>query len=454
MIEDIRYVKQPIIKTEIPGPKSEELLQLKEKYVPEGVFNTVPTFIKRGEGAVIEDIDGNILFDFASGIGVLNIGYSHPEVVEAAKEQAEKFFHSSINVILYESYVWLAKKLCEITPGNFKKKTMFANSGAEAVENAIKIARKYTKKTDIVCFEGAYHGRTLLTMSLTSKVKHYSFGFGPFAPGIHKIPYANCYRCAYGLKREMCNLRCAERLEEIFTSVVDAEDIAAVILEPIQGESGFILPPDEFVTRLHEICKKNNILLIVDEVQSGFCRTGKMFASEYWEIFPDIIAASKSIAGGLPLSSVTARSEIIESSQVGGIGGTFCGNPLACVAALKVIEVMQRDNYAARALEIGKIIRPRLELMKDKYLLIGEVRGRGAMLAFELVKDRKTKEPAKEETKNIIREAYRNGIILLSCGLYSNAIRILVPLVITNEQLNAGLDIIEGAVKKYDSISI
>ena len=278
-MKNINDIKKPQMKTKIPGPKSKVLLQLKEKYVPKGVFNTVPIFIKRGDGAVIEDVDENILLDFAGGIGVLNIGYSNPEVVEVVKEQAEKFFHSSINVVLYESYIQLAKNLCEITPGSFKKKVMFANSGAEAVENAIKIARKYTKKTDIICFEGAFHGRTLLTMTLTSKVKPYSFGFGPFAPGIHKIPFAHCYRCSYGLERSSCNLRCAERLNEIFYSIVSAENVAAVILEPIQGEGGFILPPDEFVNRLKEICKKNNILLIADEIQTGFCRTGKTFAS-------------------------------------------------------------------------------------------------------------------------------------------------------------------------------
>jgi len=443
-------IKKPEIKSCIPGPKSKELLKIKEKYVPQGVFNIVPTFIKKGDGAVIEDVDGNILLDFAGGIGVLSIGYSHPEVVEVVKGQAEKFFHSSINVVLYESYIQLAKKLCEITPGSFKKKTMFVNSGAEAVENAIKIARKYTKKMDIICFEGAFHGRTLLTMSLTSKVKPYSFGFGPFAPGIHKIPFAHCYRCSYGLKRSSCNLRCAGRLNEIFDSVVSAENIAAVILEPIQGESGFIVPPDEFVTKLKEICKKNNILLIADEIQTGFCRTGKMFASEYWEAVPDIITTAKSIAGGLPLSSVTARTEIIEAPQVGELGGTFCGNPLACVAGLKVIEIMERDNFARKAQRIGEIIQSRFNTMKEKYSMIGDVRGRGAMMAIELVKDRKSKVPAKEETKAVIEEAYKNGLILLSAGLYSNVIRILVPLVVTEEQLNAGLDIIENAVGKVN----
>jgi len=261
--------------------------------------------------------------------------------------------------------------LREITPGNFKKKTMLVNSGAEAVENAIKIARRYTKKTDIICFEGAYHGRTLLTMTLTSKVKPYSFGFRPFVPGIHKIPFAYCYRCSYGLERSSCNFRCAERLNEIFDSIVSAENVAAVILEPIQGEGGFVLPPDEFVNRLSEICKKNNILLIADEIQTGFCRTGKMFASEYWETAPDIITTAKSIAGGLPLSAITAIEEIIEASQIGGIGGTFCGNPLACAAGLKVIEIMERENFTEKAQKIGEIIRARFDAMAEKYSIIG-----------------------------------------------------------------------------------
>ena len=325
---------------------------------------------------------------------------------------------------------------------------MFVNNGVEAVKNAIKIARRYTKKTDIIYFEGVFHGRTLLTMSLTSKVKPYSFGFGPFAPGIHKRAYANCYRCAYSLKREMCNLRCVKRLEEIFTGVVDAENIASAILEPIQGESGFIVPPNEFVNTLKEKCEKNNILLIADEIQTNFCRTGKMFESEYWEATPDIVVSAKSIAGGLPLSAVTARIEIIEASQSGGIGGTFCGNPLACAAALKVIEIMERDNFSRKAQKIGEVIQSRFNTMKEKYSMIGDVRGRGAMMAFELVKDRKNKVPAKEETKAVIKEAYKNGLILLSAGLYSNVIRILVPLVVTEEQLNAGLDIIERAIEK------
>ncbi len=449
-MKELRNIKKPELKTAIPGPESKKLLKLKDRYVPKGIFVTVPAFIKRAEGAVIEDIDGNIMLDFAGGIGSLNIGYSHPEVVETVKRQAEKFFHSSINVLLYESYIQLAKVLAEITPGNFDKKTMFVNSGAEAVENAVKIARRYTGKTDIVCFEGGFHGRTLLAMSLTSKVKPYSFGFGPFAPGIHKLPFAYCYRCSYGLEPDGCNFRCAERLIEIFESVVSAENVAAVILEPVQGEGGFILPPDEFITRIRNICDRNNVLLISDEVQTGFCRTGKMFASGYWEVEPDIITTAKSISGGLPLSAVTARAEIIESPQVGGIGGTFSGNPVACAAALKTIEIMKRDNFEAKAMEIGEVVRRRFGKMMREFEIIGDVRGRGAMIAMELVKDRKTKEPAADETKVIIKECYEKGLVLLNAGLYSNVLRILVPLVVTKEQLESGLDIIERTVNKFD----
>jgi len=447
-LNSLREVINPMVRTEIPGPNAKKLLKMRDQYIPAGVYYTIPTFIERGEGAVVEDVDGNIFLDFAAGIAVLNIGYSHPEVVEAVKKQADKFFHSSINVILYESYIKLAKEISEMCPGDFPKKTIFVNSGAEAVENAIKIAREYTKKTDIICFEGAFHGRTSLTMSLTSKVKPYSFGFGPFAPGIHKIPYANCYRCAYGLERKTCNLRCAERLEEIFTSVVASENVAAIILEPIQGESGFIIPPNEFITKIKDICNKYNILLIADEIQTGFCRTGKMLACEYWSIIPDIITMAKSLSAGIPLSAVTGREEIMQSAHVGGLGGTFSGNPLACTAGLKVIEIMKRDNFSGKANIIGKLILNRLEKLKSKYSLIGDVRGRGAMVAFELVKNRKTKIPAVEETNALIKEAYKQGLILISAGLYGNVVRLLVPLVIGEEQLKSGLDIIENSLSK------
>jgi len=435
--------KNPVIKTAIPGPKSKKYFELNEKYVPKAIYNVIPTFTKRAEGAVIEDCDGNIFIDLGAGISVVNIGYSNPEVVEAVKKQAEKFFHTAFNVMKYESYVNLAKKLAEISPGDYEKKTIFVNSGAEAIENAVKVARGYTKKTDIISFEGAFHGRTLLTSSLNGRVNPFGMGFGPFAPGIHKIPFASCYRCVYGLKKENCNFRCAERLNEILSTLTNPENVAAVILEPIQGTGGFIVPPDEFIYRIKKICEKNNILLIADEVQSGFCRSGKMFASEYWNVTPDIIATAKSIAGGLPLGAVIAKAEIMNSIQISGLGGTFGGNPLSCVAAEKVIEIMERDNYAEKSNAIGKIIISRFEKMREKYSVVGDIRGRGSMIGLELVKDRETKEPATNEVKQIMKEAYENGVILLSSGPNKNIIRISPPLVITEEQLDSGLEVIE-----------
>lgn len=293
----MKDLKAPVIKNQIPGPKAQELLKLREKYVPTAIGHLVPTFIKKGEGVVVEDVDGNLLFDFAGGIGALNIGYSHPEVVEAVKAQAEKYFHPQINCILYESYIKLAEKLAEILPGDNNKKTMFVNSGGEAVENAVKIAKKYTGKTDIFSLEAAFHGRTMMAMSLTSKVKPYKLGFGPFPPGVHKLPSPYCYRCPYGQERETCNLRCAERLEEMLVTVAAPEEVAAVIVEPVQGEGGFIVLPKEFVTRIKQICEANNILLIDDEIQTGFSRTGKLLACEHWDVEPDIIVTAKSLAG-------------------------------------------------------------------------------------------------------------------------------------------------------------
>ncbi|NSW92958.1 MAG: 4-aminobutyrate--2-oxoglutarate transaminase [Firmicutes bacterium] len=437
---------EPKIITEIPGPKSRELLNRFERNVPKGVFMTTPIFARRGEGALIEDVDGNVFIDFAGGIGVLNVGYSNPEVVAAVKEQAEKFFHTSINVVLYEQYLQLVEELNNIIPGNFDKETMLVNTGAEAVENAIKIVRKYTGRSDIITFTGAFHGRTLLTMSLTSKVKPYKFGFGPFAPGVHRIPYPYCYRCPYGLEYGKCNLHCANRIHDFFMENVAPEDVAAIIIEPIQGEGGFVVAPDEYITALREICDKYGILLIADEVQSGFCRTGKMFACEYWDVYPDIVTTAKSMGAGLPLGAVTARTEIIESSQVGGIGGTYCGNPIAAAGALKVIEILKRDDFAAKANNIGEICKKRFDEMKEKYNIIGDVRGRGAMVAIELVSDRENKTPAKEETGEIIKNCWRNGLVVLNAGVRGNVIRLLMPLVITNDQLKQGLDILENAV--------
>ena len=441
--------KYPKMITALPGPRSQELLKLRDKNVPKGVSMGVPTFIADAKGAMVEDVDGNVLIDFAGGIGVMNIGYSHPEVVDAVKDQVDRFFHTSINVLQYEPYVRLAEKMNQIIPCNGdKKKTMFVNSGAEAVENAIKIARRFTGKTDIITFEGAFHGRTLLTMTLTSKIKPYKNGFGPFAPGIHRIPYAYCYRCSYGSQPADCGMRCAKRLKEVFLAVVDPDDVAAIILEPIQGEGGFVVPPDEFLLALRTICDKNNILLIADEVQTGFCRSGKMFAMEHSGVKADIVTTAKSLGAGLPLAAVTARADVFDASHAGGIGGTYGGNPIACSAALKVIEIMQRDNFSAKSNHIGEMIISRLQRLQEKFEIIGDIRGRGAMIAMELVKDRISKAPAKEEVAAIITEAYQNGLIMLSAGVNGNIIRVLVPLVVTDSQLHSALDILENAVSK------
>ena len=450
----MKRLTEPKIICEVPGPKSQELLKLRAENVPIGVSGVVPTFIQRGEGALFEDVDGNVFLDFAGGLGVLNIGYSHPEVVEAVKQQCDKYFHSSINIVLYEQYVRLAEKLNQLVPGDFDKKTMFVNSGAEANENAIKIARKFTKRTEIIAFTGEFHGRTLMTMTLTSKVKPYKFGFGPFAPGVHRMLFPYCYRCPYGLKIESCEFHCAKQFEDFFLEQVAPEDIAAFILEPVQGEGGFVIPPDEFIVELRRVCDKYGILLIADEIQTGYCRTGKMFATQYWAdkgVYADIVTSAKSMGAGLPISAVTARAEIIGAAQVGGIGGTYCGNPLASTAALKVIEVMEREFFAEKGQHIGKACMKRLKEMKEKHDIIGDIRGLGAMIAIELVKDRETKESAKDETNKIIAECYKNGLVILSAGVRGNVIRFLMPLVVTDKQLEIGLDILEKAIEKVNS---
>jgi 4-aminobutyrate aminotransferase / (S)-3-amino-2-methylpropionate transaminase / 5-aminovalerate transaminase len=438
----------PHIITPVPGPKSQELLKLRGKNVPAGVSVNTPVFVERGEGALVEDIDGNVFLDFVGGIGVLNVGYSHPEVIDAVKEQVDKFFHTSINVLLYENYMRVAEHMNNLLPGNFAKKTMLVNSGAEAVENAIKIARKYTGRSEIIVFTGAFHGRTNLTMAMTSKVKPYKFEFGPFAPGIHRMPYPYCYRCPYGLEETSCGLYCAEQIESFFLEVVAPSDVAAVVIEPIQGEGGFVVPPDAYISVLRDICDTHGILLIADEIQTSFGRTGKLFATEHWQAAADMVTTAKSIAGGLPISTVTGRSEIMDAAHVGGIGGTYSGNPVAAAAAMKVIEIMQRDDYPGRANELGDYFRGKLNQLKEKHQLIGDVRGRGVMLAIELVKDRSTKAPAKDETNAIIQECWKNGLVLLSAGARGNVIRFLVPLVVTEAQIDTGLMILDQAIGK------
>lgn len=426
--------------------RNEELLQLRNKNVPQGPFNTTPAFIKEAHGAVMVDVDGRELIDFAGGIGVNNVGHSHPKVVEAIKDQAEKYIHTCFHVAMYDSYVNLAAKLNEIAPGDFPKMTMFANSGAEAVENAVKVARYAKERPAIICFEYGFHGRTLLTMSLTSKIKPYKLGFGPFAPEIYRMPYAYCYRCPLGLKYPKCETACADYLEDFFISNVAAESTAAVIAEPIQGEGGFITPPPEYFPKLQKICRKYDIALIIDEVQAGAGRTGKFFAIEHWGVDPDLITLAKSFAGGMPLSAVIGREELMNKPHVGGLGGTYSGNPVSCRAALAVLEILFEDGLLQKAESLGEKLLSRFQSLQESHEIIGEVRGKGPMLGMELVRDRETKEPATEEAKKLVKICYDKGLILLSCGNFGNVIRTLMPLVITDEQLEKGLAILEESL--------
>ena len=422
---------------------SQELNERRKKSIPQGPFNITNAFIKKATGASMTDVDGKTYIDFAGGIGVNNVGHSHPKVVQAIKDQADLFIHTCFHVAMYEPYVELAEKLNDLAPGNFQKMTMFANSGAEAVENAVKISRYATKRSGIICFDNAFHGRTQLAMSLTSKIKPYKLNFGPFVPEIYRMPYAYCYRCPFNLKYPSCETACADYLEEFFIGNVAPENTAAVIAEPIQGEGGFITPPPEYFPKLQKICAKYDISLIIDEIQSGAGRTGKFFAIEHWGVEPDIITLAKSFAGGMPLSAVIGRKELMEAPHVGGLGGTYGGNPLSCRAALAVLEILFDDGLLQTAQSLGEILLERFTSLQKDHEIIGEVRGKGPMLGLELVQDRITKEPATEKAKKLVQLCYEKGLFILSCGNYGNIIRTLMPLVITTEELDKGLSILE-----------
>ena len=346
----------------------------------------------------------------------------------------------------YEGPVRLAEKLCAAVPGDFPKAAMFANSGAEAVENAVKIARYYTKKPAIIAFENGFHGRTLMCMTLTSKVKPYKLGLGPFAPEVYRMPFANCYRCPYNLQYPGCGVECADRLQDFFVNYVPAEQTAAIIFEPVQGEGGFVAPPPEYFKKLEAICKANNILLIADEVQSGIGRTGTMFAMEQYGVAADLTTVAKSLAAGMPLSAVVGRKEIMDSVHASGIGGTYNGNPLACAAALAVFDIFTEENLLEKGKKLGNKLREALQVMQKENAIIGDVRGLGPMIAMELVKDRKTKEPAAAETKALVKFCFDRGLIILACGAYGNIIRFLMPLVITDAQLEKGLAIVRDGL--------
>ena len=434
------------LRTPIPGPRSQDLMRRRDAAVVRAAYHATPVFVGKAEGSVIEDVDGNRFIDFAGGIGCVNTGHRAPRVVEAIRRQLDRFLHTSFNVLPYESYIALAERLNAITPGRFAKKTLLVNSGAEAVENAIKIARAYTKRPAILAFEDAFHGRTYMAMAATSKTHPYKAGFEPFPGDVYRVPFAYCYRCSYSLEYPSCEIHCARHIEDAFKRVVAAESIAAVIVEPIMGEGGFLTPPSEFFPILSEICRRHGILLIADEVQTGFARTGALFACERLGLQPDLIAMAKSLSGGLPLAAVTGRAEIMDTPGPGALGGTFGGNPAACEAALAVLETIETENLCARANHLGDRFRRRAAQWQSRWELVGEVRGLGAMQALELVRSRQTRAPAEEETKRILQYCYEHGLIMITAGSYGNVIRLLMPLVITDSQMDEGLDVLESAL--------
>ena len=437
------------LKTQIPGPRSCQLMARRNAAVARGVSSAMPIFTDKAEGAMIEDVDGNRFIDFAGGIGCQNAGHRPAGVITAIRAQLERYLHLCFSVTPYEGYIRLSERLNQVTPGNFPKKTFLTNSGAEAVENAIKFARAYTGRQAVICFEDAFHGRTLLTMSLTSKTHPYKAGFGPFAGEIYRIPYAYCYRCAYSLTYPSCQVFCAHHLEDTFRRVVAAESVAAVIVEPVLGEGGFVAPPTEFFGILADTCKRHGIVFVADEIQTGFGRTGALFASHRYGIEPDLLVMAKSLGGGLPIAAVTGRAEIMDAPGVGSVGGTFGGNPAACAAALAVLDEFSGStgaNLIANAERIGNRFAERARQWQGRMAIIGDVRGLGAMQALELVRSRETREPGDEETKAVVRHCYEHGLIILSTGTYGNVIRLLVPLVITDEQFDEGLDILEAGL--------
>jgi 4-aminobutyrate aminotransferase/(S)-3-amino-2-methylpropionate transaminase len=410
---------------------NKQLTELRSQFISNGVGSVSMKFMESGQGAILRDIEGREYIDFVAGIGTMNIGHSHPKVVEAIKTQAEKLTHTCFMVNPYEPAVNLAQKLCRITPGDFAKKAVFLNCGAEAVENAVKIARYYTKRPAIIVFENAYHGRTLLTMTMTSKVKPYKLGFGPFAPEVYRMPFGDDVG--------------PDRLNDFFIKHINPEAVAAVVVEPVQGEGGFIVPPPNYFQELVKICHDNGILFVADEIQSGMGRTGKMFAIEHWGVEPDMITVAKSLAAGMPLAAVVGKAEIMDAIHSWGLGGTYGGNPVACAAALAVLEVFETDQMLEKSIALGQKLKARFEQWQNKFNIIGEIRGLGSMLGLELVKG-PNKEPAADETKQMVDYCHENGLVILACGSYGNVLRTLIPFVITDEQLEKGLSIIEDGL--------
>jgi 4-aminobutyrate aminotransferase / (S)-3-amino-2-methylpropionate transaminase / 5-aminovalerate transaminase len=428
------------LKTEIPGPNSRAILERKERVVAGPLVSHLPIVAADTSGSTITDVDGNTFIDFTGGVGVLNVGHAHPHVVQAVQEQAARFLHTDFTVIPYEVYVELAERLLAVSPFSGPAKAAFFNAGTEAVENAVKFARAYTGRAAVVCFEGGFHGRTLLSLTMTSKTHPYKAGLGPFAPEVYRLPFPDSYRGP-------STREALDALERSLSTVVPAEHIACVVIEPVLGEGGFMPASQEYMDGLRRFCDRYGIVLVADEVQTGFGRTGKMWAIEHYGIEPDLITVAKSIAAGLPLSGVLGRAAIMDAPAEGGVGGTFVGNPVALAAGLAVLDVFEQEGLVERAAELGETMRPRMHEWQARFEAIGDVRGLGAMLAIELVLDRETKEPASDLATAVIDEALARGLLLLKAGVYGNCIRVLCPLTISDAELAEALDVWEQALE-------
>jgi 4-aminobutyrate aminotransferase/(S)-3-amino-2-methylpropionate transaminase len=440
------------LKTAIPGPVSISLMAQKKALVPNAFSIHIPVAVREARGALVEDVDGNTMIDLAGGLGCLNVGHSHPQVVQAIQESAAHFTHTDFSVIMYDSYLKLAERLIRYLPGDFAKKACFFNSGAEAVENAVKFARKFTGKRALITLEGAFHGRTNLTMALTSKVKPYKEGFGPFAPEVYRVPAPYLYRRPATMSEAEYVNHCADAMERAFTTMVAPTDVAAIILEPVQGEGGFVPLHPDYLKRVQEIARKHAILIIADEIQTGFGRTGTFFASEQLGLVPDLMTVGKSLAAGMPLSGVIGRADVMDAPGDSTIGGTYVGNPIACAAANAVLDVIESEGLVERANKVGEMFRSRFEAIGQRLgairgsrLYVGEVRGLGAMIGMELVKNLETKEPAPDHTNAVMQRCIGQGVIIVKCGIHGNVLRMLSPLMIPREQLSEALDVIEAA---------
>ena len=432
------------LKTEIPGPESRALMTRRAEAIPRGVYASTPVFVRHAEGAMLEDVDGNRLIDLGGGIGCLNAGHRNPRVLAALRGQLDAFLHLCFQVTGYESYVALAEKLNQITPGSFAKKTFLVNSGAEAVENAVKIARAFTGRPAVLTVEDGFHGRTMMALSLTSKTHPYKAGFGPFLSDVYRIPFGVPANERLSQRGPVSEAQVAEMLDQTFHRVVAAESVAAVVVEPILGEGGFVVPPQGFLPALAKICRARGIVFVADEVQTGFGRCGELFASTHFGIEPDVIVTAKSLGGGLPLAAITGRAEIMDAPGPGGLGGTFGGNPASCAAALAVIEEFADGRLLARGRWLGEQFRQRAAVWQRQHEFIGDVRGVGPMQAIEFVDSNGV--PSAAPAKKLAQHCLRSGVLLLTAGTYDNVIRVLMPLTITNAEWDEALDVLEGGL--------